>query len=32
MFWMISGKRVSPPYFPCGSATAHAGGDCQNDR
>ena len=29
---MISGKRVSPVYFLCGSATAQAGGDSQNDR
>ena len=32
MFWKISGKRVSPVYFACGSATAQAGGDCQNAR
>ncbi len=29
---MISGKRVSPVYLPCGSATAQAGGDSQNAR
>ena len=29
---MISGNRVSPLYFPCGSATAQAGGESQNAR
>ena len=29
---MMSGKRVSPEYFWCGSATAHAGGDIQKAR
>ncbi len=31
-FWRISGKRVSPLYDLCGSATAQAGGENQNDR
>ena len=29
---MISGKRVSPVYVLCGSATAQAGGESQKAR